>query len=170
MSNKLERKRQPVFVYEGFGFPVELHNVPMLRVRGGWTPDVDYRELSTRLLDALAHKSSRLTGAEVRFIRTCLSMTLQAFGTRFAVSHPAVMKWEDAGSGPTSMAWATEKDIRLELVRRTRVRAADFVDAYGELAKSRPDQPQRPPVLSLGVAVASTPGRRRSVERGSKAA
>ncbi|MBI2930985.1 MAG: hypothetical protein HYY16_04990 [Planctomycetes bacterium] len=64
----------------------------MVRVRGEWTPNVDYNELSWRLLKALAEKPSRLTGDEVRCIRHSLSMTLEQFAQPFGVTHPAVLK------------------------------------------------------------------------------
>jgi len=93
---------------------------------------------------------ARLTGDEIRFIRISLSMTLVEFALRFAVSHPAVMKWQRAGRTATAMAWATEKDVRLEVLRRVRVRPTAFVDAYRELAISKPRQRRAPIVLDLG--------------------
>ena len=101
------------YVYEGFGFPVVLRNVPMVKVRGDWTPKIDYNELAVGVLLALTHKPWRLTGDEVRFIRLHFEMTLTQFADRFSVSHPAVIKWEDAQDGTTSMRWSVEKDIRL---------------------------------------------------------
>ena len=35
------KKVQKRFVYEGFGFPVLFLNVPMIKIRGNWTPDVE---------------------------------------------------------------------------------------------------------------------------------
>ena len=74
----MERKIQKLFVDEGFGFPVKLVNVPMIKVRGHWTPDVNYKELSESLLRALACKPTRLSGNEVHFIRQHFSLTLQS--------------------------------------------------------------------------------------------
>jgi DNA-binding transcriptional regulator YiaG len=136
MSAQLERKTQDRFVYEGFGFPVVLAHVPMVRVRGAWTPDVDLNELSKSLLAALPEKPTRLTGSEVRFIRHSLSMTLEDFAHRFDVTHPAVIKWERCSNQPTSMAWALEKDIRLEVAKRTSPgKPSKFLETYQELAK-----------------------------------
>jgi len=47
----LQRKLRARFVYRGFGFPVVLLAVPMVRTRGAWTPEVDYNDLSRRLLE-----------------------------------------------------------------------------------------------------------------------
>ena len=108
-----DTKIQKRFVYDGFGFPVVLRNVTMVKVRGAWTPKVNYNKLTREVLLALAHKPTRLTGSEVRFIRHQFEMTLTRFGDRFSVSHPAVLKWEDAGDEATAMKWSVEKDIRL---------------------------------------------------------
>lgn len=109
----METKIQKEFIDSGFGFDVRLSNVPMVKVRGEWTPKINYDDLARAILLELSHKKSRLTGNETRFVRTYFGMTLQKFAKRFCVTHVAVMKWEQAGSSPTSMSWATEKDIRL---------------------------------------------------------
>jgi DNA-binding transcriptional regulator YiaG len=144
MSKVLERKSQDMFVYGGFGFPVALLNVPMVRVRGPWTPDVNFNALSRPLLDALAKKPARLTGHEIRFIRHSLSMTLQQFARRFGVTHPAVIKWESARNRPTVMAWAVEKDIRLEALRSSAgVLPSGFLKAYQALKDTPAARPVR---------------------------
>ena len=131
------KKVRKVFIDRGFGFPVRLLNVPMVKVRGMWTPKVDYDELAKRVLLALCEKPARLTGQEIRFTRQQFGMTLQAFAKRFNVSHVAVMKWEGAGSRSTSMNWATEKDIRLFLLSRVH-KAFDAVGAlYCQLEEER---------------------------------
>lgn len=136
MRKKLERKVQDQFVYEGFGFPVVLMHVPMVHVRGEWTPDIDLNDLSKRLLQVLPEKPARLTGAEVQFIRHSLSMTLEEFARRFDVTHPAVIKWERSGNNPTPMKWATEKDIRLEVLKAIApTKPAHFFETYTELSK-----------------------------------
>ena len=144
MTKRNSRKIKERVIYEGFGFPVVLVNVPMIKVRGSWTPEVDYNKLSRRLLEALAVKPARLTGSEVRFIRHMLSMTLEQFGKRFGVTHPAVMKWERAGNNPTAMTWAVEKDVRLEVLQRPGgTRKRDFLSAYRALAKMPASKQER---------------------------
>jgi len=139
MRKVRERRVRRRFVYLGFGFPVTLVNVPMIRVRGTWTPDVDYNRLARRLLKAVALKPVRLTGNEVRFVRHMLSMTLERFAGRFGVTHPAVLKWEKTGDRPTSMTWALEKDIRLEVLQTEATqRQKAFLQAYRALSK-RPE-------------------------------
>ena len=135
--NKTQRR----FTYDGFGFPVVLENVPMMKARGVWTPNVDYNALAKALLQVLAQHPSRLTGAEVRFIRHYFQLTLQRFAERFAVSHPAVIKWEKAQQQPTGMGWATEKDIRLFILTELGSPAKGIVGAYRQLATPAQAEP-----------------------------
>ena len=109
----MKTKIQKEFIDTGFGFRVRLLNVPMVQVRGEWTPKINYNELARVVLRELSHQASRLTGDEVRFVRTYFEMTLQNFALRFSVSHAAVLKWEKSEAIPTAMNWATEKDLRL---------------------------------------------------------
>ena len=132
MADTKTRKR---FVYEGFGFPVVLRNVPMVKVRGAWTPEVDYNKLAREVLLALAHKSARLTGSEVRFIRHHLEMTLAQFGGQISVIHSAVIKWEDARDDATSMKLPIEKDIRLFVLDALDAAAEDLAALYRCLRK-----------------------------------
>jgi hypothetical protein len=130
-----ETKKQKRFVYDGFGFPVVLCNVTMIKVRGAWTPKVDYNKLGQDVLIELAHKPARLTGNEVRFIRHWFEMPLTQFGRRFSVSHPAVLKWEEAKDEATTMKWSVEKDIRLFILDALKVKDAMLAALYRDLRK-----------------------------------
>ncbi len=105
----------------------------MVKVRGVWTPKLNFNDLALVVLRALAHKESRLTGAEVRFIRNHFEMTLQDFSSRFCVSHVAVLKWEKMKNQATVMNWATEKDIRLFILAKMTAKAQEFAKLYGDL-------------------------------------
>jgi len=129
----MQKKIQKRFVYSGLGFPVVLINVTMGKVRGSWTPVVDYNKLQKDVIEALAHKPVRLTGNEIHFIRSYFGMTLADFGERFSVSHPAVIKWENAGDEATSMKWAVEKDIRLFILDRLSSKPNAIGKLYREL-------------------------------------
>lgn len=133
----MEKKIQKEFLDMGYGFPVVLLNVPMIKVRDIWTPDINYNLLRIAVLKALAHKPARLTGTEVRFIRHAFTMTTQAFAKRFAVTHPAVLKWERCGKKPTTMMWTTEKDLRLFVMSQLRGKDHDIVMLYKELEEQK---------------------------------
>jgi len=72
----MERKICEQFLYQGLGFPIHLLNVPMIKTRGKWTPDIDYNKLQKAILNALVKKQSSLTGNEIRFIRKYFRKTL----------------------------------------------------------------------------------------------
>jgi hypothetical protein len=129
----METKVQKRFIDRGCGFPITLFNVPMVKVHGIWTPKINYNELALVVLRALAHKESRLTGDEVKFIRTYFELTLQMFAKRFCVTHVAALKWEKAHNQLTAMSWTTEKDIRLFILSNLAAKADELVHLYHEL-------------------------------------
>ena len=131
---------QKTFTDYGFGFPVKLLNVPMVKIRGKWTPDIDYNALTQAVLLNLCEKPVKLTGNEVRFIRQNFEMTLQQFAKRFAVSHAAVIKWEKAQDEPTNMSWSTEKDLRLFILSKLNSRPAEIAELYKKLEDLKPAQ------------------------------
>jgi len=136
----MQRKIAKEFIDHGFGFPVILRHVPMIKALGQWMPDINHKQLERAVLLVLIHKPARLTGSEVRFIRHYFKLTLQEFGERFDVRHSAVLKWEQAKDTPTRMDWSTEKDIRLFTVDRLlpeKELARKIVLLYRELSHKR---------------------------------
>jgi transcriptional regulator with XRE-family HTH domain len=131
----MERKIKRSHIDLGFGFPVKLLNVPMTKVRGEWTPAINYNLLAEVVLRELCEKDRKLSGSEVRFIRQHFEMTLQQFAKRFGVTHPAVMKWEKMSSKSTDMSWAIEKDIRLFVLYKLASKSSEIVDLYAFLEK-----------------------------------
>lgn len=136
------KKIQKEFIDTGFGFPIKLLNVPMTKVRGVWTPYINYNRLAETVLMALCNKPVRLTGNEVQFIRLHFGMTLQMFAKRFAVTHVAVMKWEKSGNQPTAMSWASEKDLRLFVFLQNKAKPDALAKLYISLNDVRVDKKQ----------------------------
>ncbi|HLG20283.1 MAG TPA: hypothetical protein VI895_10780 [Bdellovibrionota bacterium] len=137
----MKTKVQKEFVDTGFGFPILLLNVPMIRTRGVWTPKIDYNALALAVLQALARKPSPLTGNEIQFIRLHFDLTLQQFAKRFDVSHAGVIKWEKAKSHSTNMNWTTEKDLRLFILSELEAAPKELASLYGELQTPQRDRP-----------------------------
>ena len=153
MSKMLKQAvKQGAYVYRGFGFPVVLMGVPMVKAMGVLTPDIKLNALELELRVLLANKPSRLTGAEVRFLRQSYNLTLQQFAERFGVTHPAVIKWERARQKPSGMAWATEKDIRLYVLEQQKAKPEQFVTAYRKLEKEPTARPGRITIDASDVA------------------
>ena len=130
MSKKT--KIQKEYIDMGFGFPVHLLNVPMIHIRGVWTPKVNYAKLAKIVLQLLIQKPAPFTGNEVKFIRTKLGMTVSQFANTFYVTHPAVLKWESKGDEVTNMNWSTEKDIRLFVYSQI-TKEDKLLDLYNQL-------------------------------------
>lgn len=131
----MEKKIKKIHIDNGFGFPVKLLNVPMIKIRGEWTPSINYKLLAKIVLKELCEKEQKLTGNEVRFIRQYLEMNLLDFAKRFVVTHPCVLKWEATMNKPTGMNWATEKDIRLFTLSKLTSSSKELVELYTMLEK-----------------------------------
>lgn len=129
----METKIRKRFVDHGMGFPVVLLNVPVVNVDGVWTPKIKYNQLEEWVLLSLSRQANHLTGSQVHFVRLHFGMTLQAFATKFSVTHVAVMAWEKAKRRPAPMGWAIEKDLRLFIQSRLSDKPGRLADLYTEL-------------------------------------
>src|ERR1700722_1945373 len=110
MKSKMVEK----YIYNGFGFPIELENVQVIMLRGEWHPKLDVRKIADLTIEKLASQRERLTGNHVKFIREYFSMSLREFAKEVVnESHTAVSKWEKAGKKATHMDINIEKIIRL---------------------------------------------------------
>ncbi len=125
-----KRKIEKTYIYNGFGFPIVLQDVPMVEVRGIWTPEVNYNILQKVVLLALCHQSTTLSGNQVRFMRKYFNMTLDVFAKKFGVTHAAVLKWEKKGDNPAKILTGYEKEIRLFVLDQILSDAKEFRFAF----------------------------------------
>ena len=132
-----KRKIEQEFIYYGLGFPIVLSNVPMVEVRGTWTPEIDYNALQKIVLLTLSHKEVALTGSELSFIRKYFRLTLQKFGKLFGVSHAAVSKWETCKNKPARIQLTTEREIRLFILDSLLEKSSEFRNAYRKLIEQQ---------------------------------
>ncbi len=123
----MNKKKIETFIYQDFGFPIKLINVPMKKIFGEWFLDINLSQLQKNILNLLIHKQARLTGAEIRFIRKYFEMTTTQFGLCFGATHAAVLKWEKEESlmNPT-----TELCIRLYVFDRLLIKDKEFRKFY----------------------------------------
>jgi len=56
-------------IFHHLGFPIKLISCPHILVEGELVPDVDYEQLEELMFRVLPLKPTRLTGAELKFIR-----------------------------------------------------------------------------------------------------
>lgn len=127
---KDKKENEKKIIYEGFGFPIILLNVPMVELREIWTPNIDLNVLQKVILLALAHHPVDLTGNQIRFIRTWLGLTQSAFGKLFGVTHSAIVKWEKTNNAASKMNLSTQRDLRLYLLDQLLSRDDDFRKAF----------------------------------------
>jgi DNA-binding transcriptional regulator YiaG len=107
-----EKRVIKTYTDERFGFPVEIKNAPFREVFGEWALDLNATALRNAVLHSIALSESKLTGAQVRFIRLTLGHTMETFGKLFDVSHAAVSKWEAFAEKPTNMNKVNELLLR----------------------------------------------------------
>jgi len=144
----VKTKIQKKYTDHSLGFPVILLNASLIKVRGQWALNINYKHYQEVVLNMLAYKPAKLTGSEVQFIRKHFQMTVRDFAMRFSIKHPAVIKWEKTKDNLTKMAWTTEKDIRLFILDELNKRATELHKLYKALVEEA-DGPIKPIKLNV---------------------
>lgn len=121
-EHKVERR----YLYKGLGFPIYLISVPMIKIHGIWTPDIDYNVLQKEVLIALATRPFPLTGDQLQFIRKYFEMKLQNFASQFGITHAAIIKWENRRDRIAKILPSTEICIRLFILEKLDVPNKEF--------------------------------------------
>ena len=128
------KKTMKTFIYEGLGFPIELHDVEMIMINGEYAPKIDVRAVADDAIKSLVLQKTKLTGNQIKFIRTYFSASLRDFGKIVNESHMAVKKWEHFKDKPTNMDPNIETRIRLYIYDKTCVKSKSdkikFYDQY----------------------------------------
>src|SRR5436190_15370659 len=108
----MEKKISKKFIYEGLGFPIELHDVEMVKYVGEFHPKIDVKKVAEHAIRTLILQETRLSGNQIKFIRSYFSKSLREFSEIVNESHMAVKKWEDFRDLPTNM------DLNIEIMLR----------------------------------------------------
>lgn len=105
-------------IFNHLGFPIKLVNCPHLLVEGELVPDVNYEQLEELMFRILPLKPTRLTGAELKFIRHHLGKTQKQFAKWLddRVDDSSISKWEARDLEPTNMGDSMERSIRMQLI------------------------------------------------------
>ena len=111
--------------FNGFGFPVILVNVPMKIEYDDEIPDINFKRIQKQLFHALLHKPTRLSGAEVKFLRHHLALTQDQFSKILKVERSLISKWEGRVLKASGMSTHVEIFLRLKLTRLDN-RSIDF--------------------------------------------
>lgn len=99
-----------------FGFPVLLIKAPHIVVDGQEVLKINHEEVAKKIFHALAFKPSKLSGAEVRFIRHHLSLTQDEFSKLLMVERSTIAKWEKFDLAATNMDFPTEQILRVNIL------------------------------------------------------
>ncbi len=101
-------------VYEDFGFPITLVEVPIKMVMGEEIIDIDMHRLEISVLKHLIFKATPLTGNQLRFIRKFLRLSTTDFAKKLGVTHPTILSWEkeEAHINPTA-----DMCVRIEVLK-----------------------------------------------------
>ncbi len=130
----MTKKIVKTFIYEGLGFAIELHDVEMIMINGEYAPKIDVRAVADNAMKSLVLQNSKLTGNQVKFIRSYFSASLRDFGKIVGESHMAVKKWEDFKDKSTNMDPNIETRIRLYIYDKTCIKSKNdrikFYDQY----------------------------------------
>lgn len=120
-------------LFDGLGFPIVLLNVPMVRIRGELTPDINYNKLQKAVLLLLCHKKSPLTGNEIKFIRKYFALTTKDFGHIIGYTHSAILKWETHENQIARMTPTTEFYLRLYVLNYIQNKQSNLKILYSEI-------------------------------------
>lgn len=125
----MKETKQETILYEGLGFPVLMINVPMVKILGEWTMNINFAELQRIAILTLAKSNKSLSGKEIRAIRHFLNMSTYKLGDALGVSHVAVLSWENAEK---KMNFNTEIALRLQVLNYLKVSDKEFRDTYNQ--------------------------------------
>ena len=95
------------------GLPILIKNVSVILIDGHEVMDIDYAAISKLLFAALIIKPFSLTGAEVKFMRLFMGLTLESLARSLHVTHPTILSWERCGNNSTKMTDSTEAILRM---------------------------------------------------------
>ncbi|MED7789678.1 hypothetical protein [Francisella sp. 19X1-34] len=124
MSN-LEEKTVKEYVYTGMIFPVTLKNVKMVKYDDEWCPVIDDIAIANKWIRKIGESKDRLTGNQLKFIRSYFKMSLRQFSNVVNESHTAIAKWENVGNEIAKMDLNIEKIIKMYICREVMKDADD---------------------------------------------
>ena len=141
----MKKKIVENYSYEGLGFPVNLSQVEMVYINNEWHPKIDVRKVSEKVIKTLVSQEKKLTGNQIKLIRTYFSMTLREFAKNVVhESHTAVNKWERFENKATNMDPNIEAMLRLYIYEKTCVKTekqkSNFFKKYLEIKRLFPLQ------------------------------
>jgi len=106
------------YIFTGFGFDVLLKNVVLKTVHGEEFPDINMNELKLLTAKALLRSQQRLTGNQLKFLRTFLKMSFDEVSKKILVASSTLRSWESKGKDFTGLSLEQEKAFRIMTINR----------------------------------------------------
>ncbi|WP_374079873.1 helix-turn-helix domain-containing protein [Bdellovibrio bacteriovorus] len=106
------------YTFKGFGFDVLLRNVVIKSIDGEEYPDINLNELKTNTAKALLVSKQRLTGHQLKFLRTYLKMSFDEVFSKIHVPASTLRSWENKGTDFTGFTTEQEKAFRIMAVNQ----------------------------------------------------
>jgi DNA-binding transcriptional regulator YiaG len=103
-------------IYTALGFPVVIVNPKYRLFEGEEVLDISPKDIMEGVFRLIPDKRGRLTGSEIRFLRSYMKLTQEAFGKMIGVDHSSIAKWEAKKAEITGM------EIQVEILLRARCR------------------------------------------------
>jgi DNA-binding transcriptional regulator YiaG len=131
-------------LFKELGFPILLINSPMIRVRGELVPDVNFKDLQRAVFCLLVVKPSRLSGAEIRFVRKYLRLRQSDLAEVLNMAnHSVVSQWESREDEPAGMDYNTEVLLRIWMAARAgqEDRVIELLESRLKALKPRAERP-----------------------------
>lgn len=145
----MTKKIIPSYKYEGLGFPIELHNVEMILIKGEYAPKINIQLIADKAIKNLILQKNKLTGNQIKFIRNYFSLSLRQFSVIVNESHTAIRKWENFQNSSTNMDPNIEKTIRVYIYDKIFIKdkndKLNFYDQYMTIAEIISNQKNRRP-------------------------
>ncbi len=105
---------QKAEIYTALGFPVVILNPSYRLFEGEEILDVNPKAVMDAVFAFIPEKKGRITGAEIRFLRSYMKLTQEAFARMIGVDHSSIAKWEAKKQEITGM------EIQVEFMVRAR--------------------------------------------------
>ena len=106
------------YTFTGFGFEVLLRNVVIKKAHGEEFPDINMNELKLLTAKALLRGQQRLTGNQLKFLRTFLKMSFDDVSKKILVAASTLRSWETKGNDFTGLSLEQEKAFRIMAINR----------------------------------------------------
>lgn len=106
------------YTFKGFGFDIILKNITVKTIDGEEYPAINMNELKNTTAKALLTHRQRLTGYQIKFLRTFLKMSYDEVAAEIHVAASTLRSWENKGNDFTGLDVDHEKAFRIMSINK----------------------------------------------------